>query len=183
MTGDYDICYIKTISLITLMAWEGKESMVKKAQADNGEKILKTACYLCHGGCLLLAHVKDGKLVKMEGDPDGPHNRGTICEKGLSAIQYIYSPYRIKYPMKRVGERGEGKWQRISWDEALDTIAERLQYYKDEYGPWSIAYAWGTGRVPREIPFIGFFSGGLGTPNGIGIGHICLSKTKQMLIV
>ncbi|MFC1971384.1 molybdopterin-dependent oxidoreductase [Chloroflexota bacterium] len=153
--------------------------MSEKAQADNGVKILKTACHLCHGGCILLAHVKDGKLVKLEGDPDGPHNRGTICQTGLAAIQYIYSPYRLKYPMKRVGERGEGKWQRISWDEALDTVAEKLQYYKDTYGPWSIAYTWGTGRVTRDIPFIGIFSGALGTPNGIGIGHLCLSKTRK----
>ena len=56
----------------------------------------------------------------MEGDPDGPHNRGSICPKGAAAPQIVNSPYRIKYPMKRVGKRGEGKWQRISWDEALD---------------------------------------------------------------
>jgi len=153
--------------------------MANGAKVDSGEKIVKTACYLCHGGCILLAHVRDGKIVRMEGDPDGPHNRGVICDKALSTVQYMYSPYRIKYPMKRVGERGEGKWERISWEEALDTIAEKLQYYKDEYGPWSIAYAWGTGRVPREIPFIGFFSGSLGTPNGMGIGHVCLTKTRM----
>ena len=84
-----------------------------------------------------------GKLVKMEGDPDGPHNRGSICEKANAAIQYVYSSYRLKYPMKRVGKRGEGKWQRISWDEALDTVAEKLQYYKDKYSGQSVVYAWG----------------------------------------
>lgn len=153
--------------------------MANKVKTDSGEKILKTACHLDHGGCILLAHIKDGKLVKMEGDPAGPHNRGAICEKGLAAAQIIYSPRRIKYPMKRVGKRGEGKWQRISWDEALDTVAEKLAYYRDKYSPWSVAYAWGTGRVPRDIPFIGFFSAGMGTPNGIGIGHLCLTKTRM----
>jgi anaerobic selenocysteine-containing dehydrogenase len=152
--------------------------MVTNIRDKNGEQILKTTCYLCHGGCILLAHVKDGKLVKMEGDPDGPHNRGAICEKGLSAVQYVYSPYRLKYPMKRVGERGEGNWKRISWDEALDTVAEKLRYYKEKHGGHSIAYAWGTGRVYKELPFIDFFGAVLGTPNGCGVGHICLSKTR-----
>jgi len=146
--------------------------------ANGREKILKTTCYLCHGGCILLAHVRDGKLVKFEGDPEGPHNRGTLCEKANAAIQYVNSPYRLKYPMKRAGERGEGKWQRISWEEALDTITEKIKYYKENYGGHTIAYAWGTGRVYKELPFIDFFGTVLGTPNGCGVGHICLSKTR-----
>jgi anaerobic selenocysteine-containing dehydrogenase len=153
--------------------------MPKTIGKTSREKILKTACYMCHGGCILLAHVRDGKLVKLEGDPDGPHNRGTLCEKANAAIQYVYSPYRIKYPMKRVGERGEGKWQRITWDEALDTVVEKIKYYKNTYGGHSIAYAWGTGRVYKELPFIDFFSVVLGTPNGCGVGHVCLSKTRS----
>ena len=153
--------------------------MATKARADTGTKILKTMCYLCHGGCILLAHVKDGKLVKMEGDPDGPHNRGSICEKANAAVQYVYSSYRLKYPMKRVGKRGEGKWQRISWDEALDTIATRLQEIKDKHGAESIVYAWGTGRVNDNVPFKEFFNTVIGTPNGIGIGHLCLTKTRM----
>ncbi len=156
--------------------------MANRAKTESKEKIIKTACYLCHGGCILLAHVKDGKLVNMEGDPSGPHNRGSMCEKAGSAIQYIYSPYRLKYPMKRIGERGEGKWQRISWDEALDTIANRVQEIRDKYGAHSIAYPWGTGRTVRELPFVHFFSGALGTPNGVGIGHMCLTKTRMPIM-
>ena len=152
--------------------------MSTRVKTDSGIRILKTTCYMCHGGCILLAHVKDGKLVKMEGDPDGPHNRGSICEKGNAAVQYVYSPYRLKYPLKRVGERGEGKWQRISWDEVLDTIVERMKEIRGKYGSHSLAYAWGTGRVYKEIPFMEFFGTVLGTPNGCGIGHICLTKTR-----
>jgi len=148
------------------------------AKKSDGTRILRTGCYMCHGGCILLAHVKDGKLIKMEGDPNGPHNRGSICEKANAAVQYIYGPSRLKYPLKRAGKRGEGKWQRISWDEALDTVAEKLKYYKDKYGNQSIAYAWGTGRVIDTIPFRVFFVDVLGTPNGIGIGHLCLTKTR-----
>ncbi len=149
--------------------------------AVDGERIIRTACHLCHGGCILLAHVKEGRLIKLTGDPEGPLNRGGMCEKAFSAVDYVYSPYRLKHPMKRVGERGEGKWQRISWDEALDTIAGKLQVIKDKYGGESIAYATGTGRVAVETPQE-FFSAVLGTPNCIGIGHMCLSTTRRPVV-
>lgn len=147
-----------------------------------GEKILRTTCHLCHGGCILLAHVKDGELQYMEGDPDGPHNRGSICEKALAVKQYLSSPYRLRYPLKRIGKRGEGKWQRISWDEAMKTIVDRLQETKDKYGSESIAYAWGTGRVIDMSFWKNFFNYVIETPNGIGIGHVCLTKTRSSLV-
>ena len=143
------------------------------------ENVIKTTCFLCHGGCILQAHVKDGRLVNLEGDPAGPLNLGSICEKGKAAVQYVYSPYRLKYPMKRAGERGTGKWKRISWDEALDTTADKLKEIRDKYGGESIAYAWGTARVVHSYPRHIFFNGILGTPNGIGVGHICLTKTRM----
>lgn len=151
----------------------------QKVNAGRGDKVLKTACHLCHGGCIHLAHIKDGKLVYMEGDPDGPHNRGSICEKAIAAAQYIYHPDRIKYPYKRVGKRGEGKWQRISWDEALDTIIEKIKHYKENFGGEYICYLWGTGRVNDNSPFKEFFNVIVGSPNGMGIGHLCLSKTRM----
>ena len=76
----------------------------------------------CHGGCGVLAHIKDGKLVKIEGDPDHPWNQGRLCARCLAMTQYVYHPDRLTHPLKRVGERGEGKWQEISWDEAFDLI-------------------------------------------------------------
>jgi anaerobic selenocysteine-containing dehydrogenase len=145
----------------------------------NTYRVLKTTCFLCHGGCTLIAHVKGGKLTKLEGDPEGPLNKGSICEKGSAAVQYVYSPYRLKHPLKRAGERGEGRWKRISWDEALDTTANELMKIRDQYGGESIAYAWGTARVVHSYPRQNFYNGVLGTPNGIGIGHVCLSKTRM----
>jgi anaerobic selenocysteine-containing dehydrogenase len=152
--------------------------LLGKGKVESDEKVVKTACHLCHGGCILLAHVKDGKLKKLEGDPNGPLNQGSVCDRCNVAIQYIYSPYRIKYPMKRTGERGEGKWERISWDEALDTIAQKLIEVKKKYGGHAIAYTFGTGRVNKEIPWQAFFNAVAETPNGAGIGHLCLSKTR-----
>jgi anaerobic selenocysteine-containing dehydrogenase len=86
-------------------------------------KKIRTACRSCHGGCGIIAQVKDGKVIKVEGDPNSPISHGTLCSKGLAITQLAYHPDRILYPMKRKGAKGEGKWERISWDEALDTIA------------------------------------------------------------
>ena len=141
--------------------------------------MLKTTCFLCHGGCVLRAHIKEGKLVNLEGDPEGPLNLGSICEKGKAAVQYVYSPYRLRHPLKRAGKRGAGKWKRISWDEALDITADNLLKIRDKYGGESIAYAWGTARVVHSYPRHIFYNGVLGTPNGIGVGHICLTKTRM----
>jgi len=90
--------------------------------------IVKTYCArMDHGGCGVLAHVENGKITKIEGDPDSPINRGTICAKGIAQIERLNHPDRLIYPMKRIGEKGEGKWKRVSWDEALDTVAGKMR--------------------------------------------------------
>ena len=80
----------------------------------------------CHGGCGQKLHVKDGKLIRVEGDENHPWNQGRACPRVLALTQYMYHPDRIIHPLKRVGERGSGKFERISWDEAFDTIAKRI---------------------------------------------------------
>lgn len=93
----------------------------------------------CHQNCVLKLFVKEGKIVKVEsadypGDPDAR----CVCLRGLASLRLVYHPDRLKYPLKRVGARGEGKWQRISWDEAYDTIASKLLEIKKEHGPQSV---------------------------------------------
>jgi anaerobic selenocysteine-containing dehydrogenase len=70
----------------------------------------------CHGGCGVIAHMRDGKLEKIEGDREHPWNQGRLCARVLAMTQYVEHPDRLTKPLKRVGERGEGKWQEISWD-------------------------------------------------------------------
>jgi anaerobic selenocysteine-containing dehydrogenase len=81
--------------------------------------IIKTYCArMDHGGCGLRVQVENGKIVKVEGDPDSPLNRGSICAKGIAQVERLNHPDRLLHPLKRTGERGEGKWERISWEEA-----------------------------------------------------------------
>jgi len=135
------------------------------------EQVIKSNCRGCHGGCGVLVHVKEGRITKIEGDPDFPTNRGAMCSKGLAFQQLIYHPDRLTYPMKRAGNKGEGKWQRISWDEALDTIVDKLKSVKAEYGAESIAIGYGTGRNYES--FLYRFANLLGTPNVLTAGHMC----------
>jgi len=115
-------------------------SFGRPVKEEPGEKVVRTVCPLgCGIVCGILAHVKGGLLVKVEpGDFPGTSH---ICTRGLSAAKLVYHPDRLKYPMKRMGERGEGKWQRISWDEALDTIALRVREIGDRHGSGSVAWA------------------------------------------
>lgn len=113
-------------------------------------KVFKTTTWSagpgCHGGCGVLAYIKDGKLVKIEGDPDHPMNRGRLCSRCLAMTQYAYNPKRLRHPLKRVGERGENKWQEISWDEAYSLIEEKFGGIRDKYSAESVVFAMGTGR-------------------------------------
>jgi anaerobic selenocysteine-containing dehydrogenase len=117
----------------------------------------------CHGGCGVLAHIEDGKLVKIEGNPDHPWNQGRLCARCLAMTQYVYHPDRLTRPLKRVGERGEGKWQEISWNEAFDLIEEKLGKIRQEFGPESVIFSMGTGR---DIgPWICMLAYAYGSPN------------------
>ena len=86
--------------------------------------VTRAACRGCHGGCMYLLTVEDGRLVKAVPDPEGPLNQGRGCVKGMSIMEQVYHPDRLTTPLRRVGERGSGKWESVSWDEALDEIAE-----------------------------------------------------------
>jgi anaerobic selenocysteine-containing dehydrogenase len=110
-----------------------------------------------------MVHVNNGKVVKIKGDPEFPLNRGKLCVKGMSSIDQLYNPNRLKHPLKRVGQRGEGKWKQISWDEALDAIVNKIQEIKGEFGVESIAIGQGTGR--HHYRHVVRFAHALGTPN------------------
>ena len=117
-----------------------------KVDRRTGATVYKSQCYICNSGCDTHVYEKEGKVIRVEGDPSSPITKGTLCCKGLASKEQLYHKDRILYPMKRVGERGEGRWQRISWDEALDTAAERFKEIEKKHGPESIVLATGTKR-------------------------------------
>ncbi len=133
--------------------------------------VVKSICRMCHGVCGVKVHLEAGRVVKVTGDPDHPMSRGYICSKGRASPELLYHPDRLLHPLKRAGGKGENKWERISWDEALDTTAERLLHFKDEHGPESVALALGTGRPYMFMSLR--FANAFGTPNVVSYAHAC----------
>lgn len=137
------------------------------------EKVVRTVCQSCHPECGVFVHVKDDKVIKIEGDPNNPMSRGYTCVKCRNEPERLDHPDRILFPQKRVGQRGSGKWERVSWDTALSEIAEKVSNVKDMCGPLSIAAIHGTGPRPSlYAPTL--LVNALGSPNVISVDlHIC----------
>jgi anaerobic selenocysteine-containing dehydrogenase len=145
------------------------------------DSMIKSHCRMCHGGCGVLVYLKDGKVAKIAGDPDCPINHGTLCSKGIGSLQLVYHPDRLTHPVKRKGPKGSGKWQQISWDEALDTIAEKILNYKESFGAESIVMGYGTGRENEAAIYR--FANLLGTPNVLTAGHFCYGPRLATTII
>ncbi len=112
------------------------------------EEVITTVCS-CHCGgaaCIVKAHIKDGVITRLETD-DGEEPQLRACARGRSYRQRVYAPDRLRFPMRRVGARGEGKFERITWDEALEQVAGELKRIKETYGPAAIALAGSAGDL------------------------------------
>jgi thiosulfate reductase/polysulfide reductase chain A len=160
--------------------------------ADAGAKGVQTVptfCEMCFWRCGGIAHVRDGKLWKFEGNPIDPQSRGRLCPRGTGAVGSHFDPDRLQKPLVRRGERGKEQWTAVTWDEAFTYIAERMQKIKAQHGAESIAmFNHGVGvrfiqhvlksygctnfagpsfaqcRGPRDVGFTLTFGTGLGSP-------------------
>jgi len=139
--------------------------------SDAETKVVRTVCRECHNGCGMLVHVQAGKAIKVEGDPESPKFRDKLCSRVQASLERLYSANRLTYPQKRVGARGEGKWQRITWDEALDTIAQKFASAKDKHGAESVALV--KGIYDRHSDFVSRLGNVFGTPNVANIDNTC----------
>ena len=138
------------------------------------QKIVKSTCGLCQIGCGILIYIDDNdRVVKIEGDPESPLNQGVLCPKGLASLEYLYHPDRLNHPLKRLGNRGEGKWETISWNEALGTVANELAKSRDENGVESVAFIAGSFKGGFQGRYLQRFSNLFGSPNYAGQGHVC----------
>lgn len=131
-------------------------------------------CRACHMNCPAYYTVSDGRVVDIEAAPMEEGGLGELCPRGLASIQFEYSPTRLKYPLKRVGKRGEGKWKRISWDQACEEIAKKIYELSKEYGPETIVLPGRTGR--QDMGWIACkIARTIGTPNNYyGVTQLCL---------
>ena len=109
-----------------------------------GERVVPTVCGMCGpggpgGGCGIYAFVKNGRFIKVAGMDESPVNRGSVCAKGHAAPQWVYSVDRLPHPLRRIGAKGESKFEKITWEEAIARIADTLTRQKEQYGPESLA--------------------------------------------
>ena len=144
---------------------------------ETGIEVRKSICTICDPmtQCCLDLFVKNGEIIRVEGSKEAPHSHGTLCAKGAATRQYVYSEERVKTPLRRVGERGEGAFERISWDEALDEIADRLNAIKAEHGAESVIFFAGYPKHFRA--FLQRLSIDFGSPNYCTESSTCSTAT------
>lgn len=134
-------------------------------------------CALCTAHCATIATVENGRVTRLDPDPDHP-NGGVICVKGKAAPELVYHPDRLNYPLRRTRPKGDADpgWQRTSWDEALDAIAERLGAIRQRYGPQAVALVKGTPSgtsVDDAERWLGRFLYSFGSPNWVSTTQVC----------
>jgi anaerobic selenocysteine-containing dehydrogenase len=133
------------------------------------DEIRKTTCYMCACRCGINVHMKDGKVAYIEGNRDHPVNKGVLCAKGSAGIMQVNAPSRLRAPLKRVGPRGSGEFEEISWDEALELAVSWLKPIR-ESNPEKLAFF--TGRDQSQS-FTSFWAQGFGTQNYAAHGGFC----------
>lgn len=135
-------------------------------------EIRRSYCGLCHPRCGTLLHFEEGRATKVTGDPNHPVNRGHICERGRLMVDHLYHPDRLNHPLKRIGGRGEGRWENLTWDQALDEVAGKLADLRTRYGAETLAFTHGTKRTYHwdGRRFFNLF----GSPNVVGVNNICM---------
>ena len=110
---------------------------------ESSGKVVKALCMFCMNRCGVDVSIQDGEISKITPDRSS-RTGGFTCQRcRLAALEYHHHPQRLSYPLKRVGERGEGKWQRISWEQGMDEVGEKLTRIRDTYGPEAVTVMMG----------------------------------------
>ncbi|NOX52831.1 MAG: molybdopterin-dependent oxidoreductase [Planctomycetes bacterium] len=175
--------------------WWGLDAHDVPDPQTDGDRVVPTFCEMCFWKCGVLAHVKNGRVTKLVGNPDHPLSRGRLCPRGTGGIGLLYDPDRLKKPLVRVSDkRGEQKFEEVSWETALDEVAEKLLRIREKYGPEALALfthgyggswfkhlvkAYGSNNIaapsyaqcrgPREVGYFLTFGDGVGSPEVIDI--------------
>ena len=130
-----------------------KKVKAKIPGADTGIEVRRSLCAICSPShhCGLDCYVKDGRIIRVEGTEDHPYSKGFLCTKGAATRSYIYRADRIRMPLRRVGRRGEGRFEPITWEEAYGEISRNLLKIREEYGPHAVAFFTGYCKWYRPI--------------------------------
>jgi thiosulfate reductase / polysulfide reductase chain A len=183
--------------------WWGLDRDPVADPGTEGDRVVPTYCELCFWGCGVLAHVKDGRVTKVVGNPEHPLSRGMLCPRGAGATGLLYDPDRLKKPLvrRRDAKRGDDVFEEVSWDAALNEVGEKLLRVRERYGPEAVALfthgsggvwfkhfmkAWGSPNVgapsyaqcrgPREAAFTVTYGTPLGSPEPIDLaGARCIT--------
>jgi thiosulfate reductase / polysulfide reductase chain A len=169
--------------------WYGIDGNPVRQPGTDGDRIVPSFCELCFWKCGILAHVKDGRVTKIKGNPKHPLSRGRLCPRGAGGTGLLYDPDRLKKPLMRVKSRKDQVFEEVSWEIALGTIAENFERIKNEHGPDALALfyhgyganwlkhlfkAYGVPNIaapsyaqcrgPRDVGFDLTFGAGVGSP-------------------
>ncbi len=157
---------------LALAAPRARDATREGDPAPGEERWVPSVCLQCPAGCGILVRVVDGRAVKIEGNPHHPINEGALCPKGQIGLQILYDPDRIRGPLLRVGRRGAGRWEQISWDEALARVVERLADLRARGQAHTVVFMSGRNRGQMG-DLIDRFCRAYGTPNHVGHSSIC----------
>jgi menaquinone reductase, molybdopterin-binding-like subunit len=164
-------------SLQNLLAAPEQNDREPTLISSSVDQIVPGVCLLCPSGCGTLARVADGRLVKLEGNPMHPINMGVLCPKGQAAPELLYNPDRLTGPMRRVGERGAGQWQPISWDEAVQSVAANLAGLRAARQPERAVLMMGEARGQLST-FLERFMRAVGSPNTVARESLNVAAAK-----
>ena len=142
-------------------------------------KPVPTVCFGCTTHCGVIGWIQDGRVRLVEGNPRDPNTQGTICSKANGIVSATQQPERLLYPMKRVGPRGGGRWKRISWDEALDEVADRMRPLRENGTPERFVFHYGRDKTKG---FSKRFTDAFGTPHRLNRRSICSSNRRAPLM-
>lgn len=138
-------------------------------------------CDLCPWRCGIIVKSVGGRVHKIDGNPKDPKSRGMLCARGQAGVSFLYDPDRLKSPMIRTGERGEGKFRDVSWEEALDYTAQQMKKIADKYGPESVAFL---GHTSGDFWFTDLLAQAFGSPNGAKPSmSLCTSPREEAALI
>jgi thiosulfate reductase/polysulfide reductase chain A len=149
------------------------ESITTKTTNTKDVKLIPTLCEMCVNKCAAIARVENGIVTKLDPNPMFPKSRNMLCPRGNAGIQALYDPDRLKYPMIRTGEKGEGKFKRVSWDEAFKYITEKTVKILDEEKDNRSSFLFCAGEGMAEHTFKQFYSA-FGSANWLNHASLCL---------